>query len=76
MKSNYDFIQYSNHFKINGKGCCFSELTSNCTIKTSRNSLVVLWLGLQAFNAVILDLIPGQGTKIPQAKQYNQKKLF
>ena len=58
------------------KGYGFSELTSNYTIKISRNSLVVQWLGLQAFNAVILGLIPGQGSKIPQAKQYNQKKLF
>ena len=58
------------------KGYGFSELTSNYTIKISRNSLVVQWLGLQAFNAVILGLIPGQGTKIPHAKQYNQKKLF
>lgn len=58
------------------KGFCFSELTSNYTIKISRNSLVIQWLGLRAFNTVILGLIPGQGTKIPQAKQYNQKKNF
>lgn len=37
---------------------------------------MIQWLGLRAFNTVILGLIPGQGTKIPQAKQYNQKKTF
>ena len=33
--------------------------------KELRNSLVVQWLGLSAFNAKGLDSIPGQGTKIP-----------
>ena len=43
------------------------------------NSLVVQWLGLSAFTAKGVGLIPGQGTKIPQAawrgrnKQINKK---
>ena len=38
------------------------------------NSLEVQWLGLSAFIAEDLGSIPGQGTKIPQALQYGQKK--
>ena len=36
------------------------------------NSLEVQWLGLGAFTAGALGLIPGQGTKIPQAVQRGQ----
>ena len=37
------------------------------------NSLVVQWLGLGALAARAQGLIPGQGTKIPQAAQRSQK---
>ena len=37
-------------------------------------SLRVQWLGLCGFTAVGLGLIPGQGTKIPQAMQCTQGK--
>ena len=39
-----------------------------------RNFLAVQWLGLSAFTAMGLGLIPGQGTKIPQAVWCSQKK--
>ena len=35
---------------------------------------MVQWLELHAFTAEGLGSIPGQGTKIPQAMQYGQKK--
>ena len=38
------------------------------------NSLAVQWLGLCAFIAENLGLIPGWGTKIPRAMGNNQKK--
>ena len=38
------------------------------------NSLVVQWLGLCTFTDEDLGLIPGWGTKIPQAVWNNQKK--
>ena len=42
------------------------------------NSLVVQWLGLCAFMALVPSLIPGWGTKIPQAvwggQQNNKRK--
>ena len=38
------------------------------------NSLAVQWLRLRAFTAVGLGLMPGQGTKIPQAVQHRQIK--
>ena len=38
------------------------------------NSLVVQWLGLCIFTDEDLGLIPGWGTKIPQAVWNNQKK--
>ena len=37
-------------------------------------SLAVWWLGLRAFNARGMGLIPGQGTKIPHAAWCGQKK--
>ena len=37
-------------------------------------SLVVQWLGLGAFTAVGPGLIPGRGTKVPQAAWLSQKK--
>ena len=37
------------------------------------NSLTVQWLGLLAFIAEGLGLIPGRGTKIPQAAWSGQK---
>ena len=40
----------------------------------SRNSLVVQWLGLRASTAEGRGLIPGWGTKIPQAAWCGQKK--
>ena len=39
------------------------------------NSLVVQWLGLCTFTAEGLGSIPGQGTKIPQARQHSQNKI-
>ena len=42
--------------------------------KNKISSLVVQWLGLGAFTAVGLGSIPGQGTKIPQAKWCSQIK--
>ena len=38
------------------------------------NFLVVQWLGLHAFTAKGLGLIPDQGTKITQAMWHGQKK--
>ena len=38
------------------------------------NSLAVQWLGLRAPTAEGVGLIPGQGTKIPQATRRGQKK--
>ena len=38
------------------------------------NSMVVWWLGIHAATAKGMDLIPGLGTKIPQAKQLGYKK--
>ena len=52
-------------------------------IKNSKNSiikrqigtsLVVQWSGLSTFSAVAPCLIPGEGTRIPQATQRGQKK--
>ena len=40
----------------------------------TRTSLVVQWLGVSTFIAGGPGSIPGQGTKIPQAAQYGQKK--
>ena len=37
------------------------------------NSLAVQWLGLHASTSGSPGLIPGQGTKIPQAAQCSQK---
>ena len=38
--------------------------------KKTGNSLVVQWLGLQAFTARAMDPIPSQGTTIPQAESH------
>ena len=38
------------------------------------NSLMVQWLRLGVFTAVGLGLIPGRGTKIPQAMQHGRKE--
>ena len=38
------------------------------------NSLVGQWLGLHAYTAGGMGLIPGQGTKIPWGAQHGQKK--
>ena len=38
------------------------------------NSLAVQWLGLGTFTAKVPGSIPGQGTKIPQAKSLGQKR--
>ena len=37
---------------------------------------MVQWLGMESFIAGSLGLTPGQGTKIPQAAQCGQKKIF
>ena len=37
---------------------------------------MVQWLGMESFIAGSLGSIPGQGTKIPQAAQCGQKKIF
>ena len=37
-------------------------------------SLAVQWLGLRTFAAEGMSLIPGQGTKIPQAAKRSKKK--
>ena len=49
----------------------YSSLEGVCQ---GRNSLVVHWLGLDAFTDEGLGSIPDGGTKIPQATQCNQKK--
>ena len=41
---------------------------------TIGHSLVVQWLGLCVFTADGMNSIPGQGTKIPQATPWSQKK--
>ena len=38
------------------------------------NSSVVQWLGFGASTAGGTSSIPGQGTKVPQATRYSQKK--
>ena len=38
------------------------------------NTLMVQWLGLRAFTPEGPGLIPGRGTKIPQATQHGQKE--
>ena len=48
-----------------------SQQTNDLSQETSP---VVQWLGLCTFSAVVLGLIPGQGTKIPQAEWCSQKK--
>ena len=40
------------------------------------NSLVVQWLGLRTLTAKDLGLIPGWGTKMPQAVWHGQKKYM
>ena len=50
--------------------------TNNNKNKSSGKSLVVQQLGLGAFTAKGLGLIPGQGTKIPYAAWCGQKKNF
>ena len=42
--------------------------------KSCENSLAIQWLGLCTFTAKPPGLIPGQGTKIPQAAQHGQKR--
>ena len=51
-------------------------LLANAKIPDLGNSLVVQWLGLNAFTAKGLGSIPGQGTKIPQVASRGQKKRF
>ena len=52
------------------------ELNSYIVLKEYHleNSLEMLWLGLLAFTAEGPGSIPGGGTKIPQAVQYEQKE--
>lgn len=68
--------------------CAFLEIHGNCElIKDSEtsyvkksclgNSLVVQGVGLRAFTADGLSLIPGRRTSIPQAMQHKKiEKLF
>ena len=46
----------------------------HCKITRPGNSLAVQWLGLRNFTAEGLSSIPGQGTKIPQAKRCSKTK--
>ena len=56
-------------------GLIFTLYWWNQGKKASReNSLAVQWLGLCAFNAEGLGLIPVQGTKVSQAAQQQPKK--
>ena len=43
-------------------------------ISDKGDSLVVQWLGLQAFTAKGMGSIPGRGTKILEAEQRSKKK--
>ena len=43
-------------------------------VETQGTSLIVHWLGLCASTTAGTGLIPGQGTKIPQAGLHGQKK--
>ena len=45
-------------------------------VEEGGTSLVVQWLRLSASTAGGADLIPSQGTKIPQAVQHGQKKIL
>ena len=45
-----------------------------CSSRSAGNYLVVQWLGLCAFTAKGLVLIPGWGTKIPKAMSLSKKK--
>ena len=47
---------------------------SPCSKVVTGNSLAVQWLGFGAFTAVGPGLIPGRGTKIPQAAHSAAKK--
>ena len=67
---------------MNHKQCHFGDSTSalNALIIAFKtviigNSLAVQWLELSALTAGVLGLIPGQGTKIPQAKKNPHKNL-
>ena len=46
----------------------------NISIRCSWESPGILWLGLSALTAVGLGLVPGQGTKIPQETEWQEKK--
>ena len=57
--------------------CSFYTVTRVSSYKSkSGRSLVVQWLRLPAFNAEGVNLIPGQGTKIPHVAWCGQKKKF
>ena len=60
-------IQNTYYLALYGKRLLISALNQNI-----RNSLVVQWLGLHVFTAKGMGSIPGQGTKIPQARQHGQ----
>ena len=59
--------QNTYYLALYGKRLLISALNQNI-----RNSLVVQWLGLHVFTAKGMGSIPGQGTKIPQARQHGQ----
>ena len=54
--------------------CKASKMLGTIKITQRGSSLAVQWLGLSASTAEGLGLIPGRGTKIPQATWWGQKK--
>ena len=71
VKKKSDQITYNSqntyYLALYGKRLLIPALNQNI-----RNSLVVQWLGLHVFTAKGMGSIPGQGTKIPQARQHGQ----
>ena len=51
----------------------WSEWPLSKSLQIIETSLVVQWLRLHAANTQSVDLIPGQGTKIPHAVWHGQK---
>ena len=57
-----------------GSVLCFQPWTQHLRKMKEGNSLVVRWLGLGAFTTGALGSTPGQGTKILQVAQWDQKE--
>ena len=70
MSSHRDTIKELAYFFV-GSGKCLSNRFKITGFRGT--SLVVQWLRLRVSTAGDTGLIPGQGTKIPQAMQYSQK---